>query len=233
MEVLNLPLGKMIYETASGAFPLGMDSMVLADFVRLRAGWRIADFGAGCGLLGLLLCGSVPGCTVDGIELQEAPHRAALENIRRNRLDGRLSSTQGDLREAVLPLPPGAYDAVVSNPPYFSAVPGGSPERTELSCPLPALFDAARRALRFGGLFFLVHRPERLTDLIWEARRCRLEPKRLQFVRHRQGTPASLVLLACRLGSAPGLQTEPDLVLYDADSKPTPACRRIYHQGGI
>ena len=213
----------------SGGFPLSTDSMVLADFVKLPKNASVLDLGSGCATLGLLLCARDPGCTVTGIELCEAAHAAAVENIRRNRLDGRLHSICGDLRR--IPIAPGSWRVCVSNPPYFS---GGerhsrNPDaRREDTCPPDALFAAAAKALCFGGDFFLVHKPEKLAQLCFEAAAHGLEPKRLRLVRHRPDAPVSLILLSCRKDGKPGLQME-ELTLFCADGTPSDDYKRIYH----
>ena len=213
----------------SGGFPLSTDSMVLADFVRLPKDAAILDLGSGCGTLGLLLCAREESCTVTGLELDETAHAAALENIRRNCLGQRLHSICGDLRR--IPIAPGSFRVCVSNPPYFS---GGerhsrNPDaRREDTCPPDALFAAAAKALCFGGDFFLVHKPEKLAQLCYEAAAHGLEPKRLRLVRHRPDAPVSLILLSCRKGGKPGLQLE-ELCLYNQDETPTADYRRIYH----
>ena len=213
----------------TGGFPLSTDSMVLADFVRLPKQASVLDLGSGCGTLGLLLCARDALCTVTGIELDEAAHAAALENIERNHLGERLHSICGDLRE--IPFTPGLFRVCLSNPPYFS---GGerhsrTPDaRREDTCPPDALFTAAAKALCFGGVFFLVHKPDRLAQLCYEASSHGLEPKRLRLVRHHPDSPVSLILLACRKGGKPGLQLE-ELTLYHGDGTPTDDYRRIYH----
>jgi tRNA1(Val) A37 N6-methylase TrmN6 len=213
----------------SGGFPLSTDSMVLADFVKLPKNASVLDLGSGCATLGLLLCARDPGCTVTGIELCENAHAAAVENIRRNRLDERLHSICGDLRR--IPIAPGSWRVCVSNPPYFS---GGerhsrNPDaRREDTCPPDALFAAAAKALCFGGDFFLVHKPEKLAQLCYEAAAHGLEPKRLRLVRHRPDAPVSLILLSCRKGGKPGLQLE-ELNLFHSDGTPTDDYKRIYN----
>ena len=210
-------------------FPLSTDSMVLADFVRLSNPAHVLDLGSGCGTLGLLLCARFVGCTVTGIELEEAAHTAALENIRRNGLEARLSSICADLR--TMPVQPGSFQICVSNPPYFSggAVHSRNPgARREDTCTPRELFAAAARALRWGGDFYLVHKPERLAQLAFEASSAGLEPKRLRLVRHRPDSPISLILLSCRRGGKPGLQID-ELTLYHSDGTPTEDYRRIYH----
>ena len=210
-------------------FPLSTDSMVLADFVKLPINAAVLDLGSGCGTLGLLLCARNDSCTVTGIELDEAAHAAARENIARNGLDARLSSICADLR--TMPFAPGSFSVCLSNPPYFSggAVHAKNPlARREDTCTPRDLFAAASRALRWGGDFFLVHKPERLAELCFEASSAGLEPKRLRLLRHRPDSPISLILLSCRRGGKPGLQLD-ELCLYNHDGSPTGDYRRIYH----
>ena len=210
-------------------FPLSTDSMVLADFVKLPKNATVLDLGSGCATLGLLLCARDQSCRVTGMELQEAAHAAAVENIARNGLEGRLSSICRDLRD--MPLAPGSFQVCVSNPPYFSGGAAHSKNptaRQEDTCTPKDLFAAASRALRWGGDFFLVHKPERLAQLCFEASSHGLEPKRLRLVRHRPDAPVSLILLSCRRGGKPGQQWE-ELYLYNQDGTPTADYRRIYH----
>ena len=213
----------------NGGFPLSTDSMVLADFVKLPKNARVLDLGSGCGTLGLLLCARDPGCTVTGIELDETAHAAALKNITRNGLEGRLSSICADLR--TMPTEPGRFQVCLSNPPYFSG--GARHSRTpaarhEDTCTPKDLFAAAAKTLQWGGDFFLVHKPDRLAQLCFEASAAGLEPKRLRLVRHRPDAPISLILLSCRRGGKPGLQID-ELTLFHADGTPTGDYRRIYH----
>ena len=224
-QLETLP-GGLVLELGSGCFPLGTDTLRLAEFVRLRGAQRVADLGSGCGTLGLLLCDRYPTCTVTGLELQPEAHAAALANIRRNQLVSRMQSLLGDLRQVRNLLPAGRFDCVVSNPPYFPttgappASRGALRARREDCCPLEAIFQAAAWLLRYGGDLYLVHQPERLTDLMFWGRALRLEPKRLRLVRHRAAGPVSLILLQYRLGAGPGLHLESDLVLSQENVPP-------------
>lgn len=220
-------------------FPLGTDSVLLSDFVRLPPNALAADLGAGAGTLGLLLCARHPDCRVNGLELQSPAAEAAQAVIRENGMEGRVSVAQGDLRQIADFAPAGRYDVVVSNPPYFPAGSGASAAsealalaRTELGCTLAEVCAAAAWLLRWGGLFFLVHRPERLCDLMTELRGHGLEPKRLRLVRHRPDAPPCLVLLESRRGGKPGLTIEPELLLRDENGRESDEYRRIYGLGG-
>lgn len=218
-------------DIAPGAFPLSTDSMLLTDFVRLPKNASVLDLGSGCGTLGLLLCASDPGCTVTGVELDENAHLCALDNIRRNDLAGRMQSLCADLRSLPACLAPGSFRCCVSNPPYFSGGPASQVTpfaRRDDCCTCDDLFRAAARALQYGGDFFLVHRPERLAELIAAAAGQGLEAKRLLLVRHRQSGPIALVLLAFRKGGKPGLNLE-EAALFEDSGAPTAYYRRVYH----
>lgn len=217
-------------------FRISTDSMVLADFCRIRPGSHVLDLGCGCGTLGLLLLGADRTLRVCGVEIQEAAARQAEKNAQANGLSDRLCVVCGDLRQTHVQIAPGSFDYVLSNPPYYPPGSGRlcaqdslSAARSELYCSLPELCAAAARALRWGGRFFLVHKPERLVDLMTGLRAARLEPKRVRFVRHRAGIDINLILIEACLGGRPGLQYEPDLLLYAQSGELTAEGRRIYH----
>ena len=226
----HLPNGFTL-ELCDGAFPLSTDSMVLSHFARLPKNARVLDLGSGCGTLGLLLCSKDPGCTVTGVELAEAAHTMALHNIRVNQLEGRMQSICADLRSVSALFSPGQFSCCISNPPYFS---GGAVSqrlplaRQESLCTPEELFRSAAWALKYGGDFFLVHKPERLGQLIATAAGHRLEAKRLCLLRHKEGAPVNLILLHFRKGAKPGLTWE-EIVLHNSDGSPTDAYREIYH----
>ncbi len=217
-------------EVPAGAFPLSTDSMVLADFVRLRNRDRVLDLGAGCGTLGLLLCAENQSCQVTGVEIDPLSHEAALRNIAANGLGARMNSICADLRHIPSLFPAGSFSLCVSNPPYFSGGPSGKrpTQRREDLCGISDLFAAAAWALPWGGEFFLVHRPERLAELCAAGERAGLEPKTLCCLRHRPGGPVSLILLRCKKGAKPGL-TWQELCLRDSQGNPTADYGRIYH----
>ena len=225
----QLPNGYTL-NICNGAFPLSTDSMVLAHFTKLPKQAKVLDLGAGCGTLGLLLCASDSGCHVTGIELTETAHEAAMENIRQNDLHSRIVSICPDLR--TLPTPfHGRFDVCVSNPPYFSGGPASQTlltARREDCCTAADLFKAAGKVLKYGGDFYLVHRPERLAELIARGSEVGLEAKRLRFLRHREDQAISLILLQFRKGGKPGLIIE-EASLFDKFGNPTSYYQEVYH----
>ncbi|MBR2423398.1 MAG: methyltransferase [Oscillospiraceae bacterium] len=218
-------------QIAPGAFPLSTDSMALAAFVRLPRNARVLDLGSGCGTIGIALCAKDSTCSITGIELDNAAHAAALENAEANRLQDRFHSICGDLTGIDRLTSPGSFDVCVSNPPYFTAgfLSKSTPlARHEQTCTLDTLMKSAAYALKFGGDFYLVHKPERLAEICSAACCHKLEPKRLYLVRHKEGGPVTLVLMQCRKGAKPGLIWE-EAALYGKDGQPTEYYKEIYH----
>lgn len=218
-------------ELPRGSFPLSTDSMVLGHFARLPKNASILDLGSGCGTLGLLLCAKDPNCHVTGFELTTAAHDAALENIRRNHLSDRMESICADLRQIPAMVAPGSFDVCVSNPPYFSGGPASrenTAARREDTCTLSDLMRSAGWALKFGGDFFLVHKPERLAEAIAKAAENGMEAKRLCLLRHKETGPVALILLQFRKGAKPGLILE-EKALFDKYGNSTSFYKEVYH----
>ena len=214
-------------ELCDGAFPLSTDSMALAHFARLPKNARVLDLGSGCGTLGLLLCADDPGCSVTGLEIDPAAHAVAQQNIERNGLSGRMESICADLRSFT----GSGFPVCISNPPYFSGGPASTRHptaRREDTCQPEEWFEAAAKALRYGGDFFLVHKPERLAQLIGCGAKQGLQAKRLLLLRHKQERDISLIFLSFRKGGKPGLIIEEES-LFDRNGQPTDYYRSVYH----
>ncbi len=213
----------------------GTDSFLLGSFPRLRPGLRVCDVGSGSGLLGLLLLQRQRDLHVTGVELQGPAAALADRTAEENALTDRLVTLQGDLRDIRTLLGSGRFDLCVSNPPYFPSGSGKSaPDavrrtaRSETDCTLSDVCRAAAYLLRWGGDFCLVHRPERLCDLVCALRENGLEPKRLRMVEARPGCAPSLVLLEARRGGKPGLAVEPPLRLVDETGADTAEMNAAY-----
>lgn len=225
--------GGLRFVWADEVFRPGTDTFLLSAFPRLRAGMRVCDLGCGTGLLGLILLQREAGITVTGVEIQAEAVRLGERAVLENGLERRLCFRVEDLRTTGLDA--GSFDLVVCNPPYYPLGAGELAEdlgrraaRAEVQCTLEDVLQAAARLLRWGGSFCVVHKPERLTDLLCAARGAALEPKRLRFVASLAENGPSLLLLECRRGGKPGLTVEAPLILHNPDGSPSPEVNRIY-----
>ena len=186
------------YDTA--LFPPGTDSFALAHFARPARGDTVCDLGSGTGLLGTLLLARENSLIIENVELSAPAAALARKSFLENGWEGRAVFHTGDLRNAsTLPLP-GSVDYVISTAPNGS--------RT-FSAPC---VQAAKRILRYGGRFALVHRAERLTDVLCTLRASGIEPKRLRFLAKSADSAPSLLLVEGKRGGKSGLILEPPLI---------------------
>lgn len=212
-------------------FKLGQDTVLLSGFVRLRAGERALDLGAGAGFLGLLTLLKNPG-TVDGWELDADCAALAGENYAACNLQERGAVRQADLRQARVQR---TYDVCLSNPPYFEPHRGKVAEgealanaRSQQTADIRDICAAAQRAVRSGGRFYVCWKPEQMAELFAVCREHGLTPKRLQLVHQKADKPANLLLLEARRDGGEGLLIEPPLILEDEQGQKTAAWHAAY-----
>ena len=224
---------RFVYDDA--LFPPGTDTFLLSSLPRLKPGLRVCDLGCGTGLLGLLLLQRQSALTLTGVEIQEAAVRLAARAVEENGLTDRFTLCHDDLRNVRSRFPSGSFDLVVCNPPYYPPESGRMAEapsirtaRSEISCTLEDVCAAAAYLLRWGGSVALVHKPERLTDLLCTLRSHAMEPKRLRFVCRDGVSAPSLVLVEARRGGKPGLTVEAPLILQNPDGSPSAEVDAIY-----
>lgn len=221
-----------------GSFKLSTDSVLLGDFAGLKQKSRCLDLGCGAGVLCVILAAKHTDAKIAGMEIQPEFAGLACENVIENGFDDRVDILTADIREHRSLVTAGSFDYVVSNPPYFAQNSGFSaPEaqraasREERFCTVTDICAAAKWALRWGGGFAVVHRPERLAELICAMSGAQIEPKRLRLVHHSALRAPSLVLVEGRRGAAPGLVIEPPLVLTEPDGSDSDEAQKIYKMG--
>lgn len=200
-------------------FPPGTDSFALAYFARVPRGSRVCDLGSGTGLLGTLLLAREGTLTVENVELSAPAMALARKAFSENGWAERAVFHPGDLRESGTLPSVGSIDYAIANPPYFPAGSGASARnearktaREESACTLEDVCAAAKRILRWGGRFALVHRAGRLADVLCAMRACGIEPKRLRFLEKAPGAAPSLLFVEGTRGGRSGLTIEPPLI---------------------
>ncbi|MCL1828708.1 MAG: methyltransferase [Oscillospiraceae bacterium] len=220
-------------------FKLCTDSVLLADFINMKKVVKAADLGCGAGILAVLSAFRNKNTNFDCIEIAEENVRDCLSNIRINGLEDRMSVTAGDLREIKKYFSAGAYDLVMSNPPYNPQGCGKeargenrAASRDERFCTIFDLSAAAAYLCRYGAGFCMVHKPQRLSEIFGALTTHGFEPKRLRLVCPRPGAEANLALIDARRGGKPGLRIEAPLFLYGADGAETEEYKNILSGGG-
>ncbi len=215
-------------------FCFSVDSVLLAHFVSVKKQDRFVELGTGTGAIALLLA-AFGAAHVTAIEKNPVLADLAAKSVRGNGKEDVISVLCADYTKFPEKKPLGHFTAVVVNPPYRPQGAGRlrkeedvSAATHETTASLSDVFDAAARLLQDGGRLFMVHRADRLADLICEGRKRRFEPKRLRFIQSHEGEEAKRVLLEWRRGGAPDVKILPPLVLHRADGSYTDEMLAIY-----
>jgi tRNA1(Val) A37 N6-methylase TrmN6 len=213
-----------------------MDAALLAATCDARPGERVLDLGCGPGAVMLAAAVRRPGARFTGIEADPEALALARGNIELNALAERVEVLAGDVALPFSRLGLTRFDAALCNPPFFDdpgALRGPAPEKTRAwmaTDGLAAWTGFLLKAVRDGGTITLIHRADRLADLLAGlAPRC--GSLRIRPVQPRAGSPASRVIVrAVRGGRAP-LVLLPPLVLHpDGEGKHTPQAEAILRE---
>lgn len=190
------------------------DAVLLARFLRAKRGERVADFCSGSGIVGLHFYAE--NTDVEHVTLFEMQPELAAMSARTVALNGlEKAFTVENVRLQDIPAQyVEAFSLILCNPPYERGGFGNADEkkalcRKELSLTLDELCTAAARCLKFGGRFALVHRADRLAEVVYTLRAHALEPKKIQPVAGKTGAKPYAVLVAAVKGGRPGTELLP------------------------
>lgn len=200
----------------------GTDALLLAGYVsgKYRHG---CELGSGTGIISMLLVSREK--LEDTVCLEVQAEYAALteRNAELNGLSDKITARRQDIRDNT---DGEVYDIVYTNPPYMRTDSGVANKtdaknvaRHEVFGTIADFCGSAAKMLKFGGAFYVVYRPDRITDLIHALRASRLEPKRLTFVHARRDSESSMVLIEAKRGGAPGAILTRPLIIYSEDGK--------------
>ena len=218
-------------------FSYSLDAVLLAHFASIPISrGNILDLCSGNGAIPLLLTNRTKA-HITGLEIQERLAGMAKRNAAINELEERITVLQGDLCVRQSELRQSFYDTVTCNPPYFPTPKSTEHNhnehltiaRHEVCCNLEDVIRACKLYVKPGGKVVLVHRPERLTDILTLFRDYRIEPKRMQFVYPRFGKEANTLLIEGTRDGKAGLKIAPPLYIYEADGAYTEEARNIIY----
>ncbi|MBQ2752530.1 MAG: tRNA1(Val) (adenine(37)-N6)-methyltransferase [Firmicutes bacterium] len=218
-------------------FCFGVDAVLLSGFAQAKKGEKVIDLGTGTGIIPILMEAKTDGEHFTGLEIQEESAEMAKRSVSLNDLDEKIDIVCGDIKEADKLFKAGAFDVVTSNPPYMNDGGGFKNDygpkaiaRHELLCSLDDVARAAAKLLRFGGRFYIVHRPHRLADIICTLREHRLEPKRIRFVQPYADKEPNMVLIEASNGGKSMVKVMPPLIIYKEDGTYTEETLEIYYK---
>lgn len=231
--------GLKIIQNNSG-FCFGIDSVLLSEFAKnVKNKSNVVDLGTGTGILGFLLLGKTNINFVTGIEVQEEVAKMAERSIKLNKLEDRfkiINSNILDLFDNKL-LEKNTYDVIITNPPYKEIGTGMQNadeakliSRHEVKAKLLDFIKTASLLLKDKGEIYMVHKPERLVDIIDYFRKNKIEPKELRVVYSHEGEEATLILIKGVKGAKKFLKIDKPLYIYNKDGSYTEEIKKIYNK---
>lgn len=231
--------GLRIIQNPKG-FCFGIDAVLLSNFCVIKKNSRVVDLGTGTGIIPILIAGKSSAKKIYGIEIQEKIADMASRSVRLNKLQDRIEIIKDDLKNIFSYIDVNSIDVVTSNPPYMGVGKGlQNPEdmkaisRHEIKCTLEDIISISSKALRHNGHFYLVHRPNRIVDIIYLCRKYKLEPKTLRFVHPTRDSKPNLLLLKAIKAAKPEVKLLDPLYIYNEDGSYTKDVLDIYSKESI
>ena len=217
-------------------FRAGLDSVLMAAAVPARAGEQVMDLGCGVGTAALCVLARVPDTRACGLEVQECLHHLACENAVHNGFADRFFPKQGDILDA--PQDRGTFDHVICNPPFFSSAesnPSDHPIRRLAHHEGPAgLADwiaAGVQRLRHKGTLTLIHRSERLGDILSLLSDRGAGDIQIYPLWPAVGRPATRLLIRARRGVRTPITLHPGSVLHQTNGGYSPDIQAVVAEG--
>lgn len=220
VEDLNLK-GYRVIQDKSG-FCFGSDAVLLARFAKPKKGAKVLDLCTGTGIIPVLLWGLYELSSVDAVEIVPEVADMAKRTMELNSLSENIRVRCADLKDCPEIYGKKVFDAVTCNPPYMNK--GGglvNPKdklalaRHEIACTLDDVVKTAKSVLKPCGKLYMVHRADRMCDVICTMRKYSIEPKRMRIVYPSEERAASLILVEGAEGGKPFLKMDGAVFMYD------------------
>ncbi len=219
-------------------FCFGIDSVLLSDFAKeIKNNSRVLDLGTGTGIISILLCGKTKLSEIIGIDIQEEVCNMAERSSKLNNLENKFKIINCDIKELSKKFPTNSFDAIVTNPPYEKDNTGLQNEnksiqisRHEIMCNIDDIAKTASYLLKSNSSIYMVHRPNRLVDIIQALKKYKLEPKKIRFVYPKVKKAPNLVLIKATKNAKSFLKVEEPLIVYNEDGTYTEEILKIYNK---
>lgn len=221
----------------SSFFSFSLDSIILANYSTIRdRDKKIVDFCTGNGVIPIILskrCNKI----IDGVEIQKKLYDLACKSIYINNLNGRVNIFNGDIKD-FSKNNLNVYDLVLCNPPYFKNIENSTKNlskekmiaRHEVCIDLNGVCHSASLVLKDNGTFSMIHRTERLIEVIFCMKNNNIEPKRIMFVHEKKYLPSTMFLIEGQKNGRSGLKIDKPYILYNDDNSMTEEYKRIQEE---
>lgn len=207
-------------------FKFSLDSLLLAEFVKVKKDdKKILDMCTGNAPVPLVLSLKT-NAEIIGFEIQKEISELALESVAINGLEKNIRIINDDIKNIDNYFESNTFDIITCNPPYFKTKEDGyrnkndflTLARHEIAIDLETIFKIASKNLKDNKAFYLVHRVERLDDIIVLARENKMNVKELQFISTKKEKAANTILVKCVKNGKPGIKLRKEICVDNLDT---------------
>ncbi|MEG1257068.1 tRNA1(Val) (adenine(37)-N6)-methyltransferase [Clostridium sp.] len=217
-------------------FRFGVDAVLLANFTKIKKNGTAIDLCSGTGIIPFIIKGKSQCGSIYGIEIQKEFAEMANRTSSYNGFQDEVKFIEADLKDISFLKSLDRVDVVTVNPPYKLHNSGIINEkdknaiaRHEVCCKLEDVIVAARMLLKDNGRFFMVHRPERIADILTLMRKYKIEPKRIRFVHPKPGKAPNILLVEGQRDGGAFLKIEDPLYVHMDDDSYSPEIQALYN----
>lgn len=238
MEKNNYLLGYKnlrVYQD-SEMFNFSIDSVLLPNFVTLNKNIKnILDIGCGNLPISLILT-TKTDAKIMAVEIQKDVYDIALKNLKLNKMEEKIELINDDINDLYKKISTESFDVIVSNPPFFKVNANShfnkndykTIARHEINLNLDDIFKIAKKLLKNNGVIAIVHRPERLIDIINTMQKYNIMPKKIQFVYPKENKEANILLVEGTKNGKSGLKIMPPLFIHKLDGSYTDMIKKYF-----
>lgn len=231
--------GLRIIQNPKG-FCFGIDAVLLSNFVKIKPKEVAVEFGTGTGIVPILLAGKTNFQKIHAFEVQAEVAHMATRSVKLNELEEKIEIIHDNLINVFDHIAPSSVDVVFTNPPYMSGNGGIKNDdvlktisRHEIMCSLEDIIKNASKLLKFRGRFYMIHRPNRMVDILTLCRQYKLEPKEIRLIQPYSDKKPNIFLVMCSKGGQSDLKFMDPQIVYNKDGSYTNEIYEIYQNEKI
>lgn len=217
-------------------FNFSLDSILLPNFAPITENTKqILDLCTGNAPVPLVLT-TKTNAKIIGVELQKEVFELARESVELNNLSEQIELINDNINNIVTKYETDTFDLITCNPPYFKHSEQSitndneikSIARHEIHMELEDVFKISKKLLKNGGSICMVHRTDRLMEIIEKMKNNNIEPKRVQFIYPKMNSESNLVLVDGRKNGKTGLKVLAPLYVHNEDGSYTDEVLKLF-----
>ncbi len=238
MELTNYLLGykdKYIVQNTQ-MFNFSLDSVLLPNFVTLNKNIKnILDIGCGNAPIPLILS-TKTNALITGVEIQKDVYDLAVKSVKINNLENQINIINADINELYNKFETESFDVITCNPPFFKVSEQSNLNKSdyktiarhEVKLNLDDIFKISKKLLKNNGYVAIVHRPERLLDILESMKKYNIEPKKIQFIYPKTNMEANILLVEGKKNGNKGLKILPPIYTHLENGEYTEQIKKYF-----